>query len=378
MLLNLYLLRLGYGPELIGSANATIAIAFAAFSLPAGLLGRRFGIRRMMIVGSALSIIGFTLLPMTELVPPGLKVGWILITRFPSAFGMALYFVNVTPFLIADTSKEERSHAFSVQAALMPLSGFVGSLVGGFLPGLFANVLGVTLADPAPYRYPLLIAALLLLPVVPVLAATREVEVKEVKETATEKIPLPFALITLFSLFVLFRGSGEAIVRTFFNVYLDDALQVSPARIGVLLAFGQLLAVPAALSMPILVARYSRNRTVLLGSLGIPLGLLPIALIPHWGAAGFSLVAITALASVVRSAFLVYSMEVVPKEWMAATSGAVTMAMGLSYSITSFVGGYLIPVLGYRSLYLMGAALTVVAPLLFLIYLRIPPRWFRL
>ena len=256
----------------------------------------------------------------------------------------------------------------------MPLSGFVGSLVGGLLPGLFANALGVTLGDPAPYRYPLLISALLVLPVVPVLMATREVEVKKAEEAAIEKTPLPFALITLFSLFVLFRGSGESIVRTFFNVYLDDALHVSPARIGVLLALGQLLAVPAALSMPILVARFSRNRTVLLGSLGIPLGLLPIALIPHWGAAGLSLVAITALTSVVRSAFLVYSMKVVPKEWMASTSGALTMAMGLSYSVTSFGGGYLIPVFGYRSLYLIGAALTAVAPLLFLIYLRIPPR----
>ena len=39
VLLNLYLLRLGYGTEFVGLLNATGRFAFAAFCLPAGALG---------------------------------------------------------------------------------------------------------------------------------------------------------------------------------------------------------------------------------------------------------------------------------------------------------------------------------------------------
>ena len=43
VLLNLYLLRLGYGTGFIGLVNGGIALAFAACSLPAGAIGGRLG-----------------------------------------------------------------------------------------------------------------------------------------------------------------------------------------------------------------------------------------------------------------------------------------------------------------------------------------------
>ncbi|MBT5327347.1 MAG: hypothetical protein HOL51_14620, partial [Gemmatimonadetes bacterium] len=46
LLINLYLLRLGYGLEFIGVFVSTGAFSFAISSLPAGIVGRRFGSRR--------------------------------------------------------------------------------------------------------------------------------------------------------------------------------------------------------------------------------------------------------------------------------------------------------------------------------------------
>ena len=46
VLLNLYLLRLGYGPQLIGQINAAGALSFALLSIPAGMLADRWGARR--------------------------------------------------------------------------------------------------------------------------------------------------------------------------------------------------------------------------------------------------------------------------------------------------------------------------------------------
>ena len=40
VLFNLYLLRLGYGPEFVGLVGAVGLLAYAVLSLPAGALGR--------------------------------------------------------------------------------------------------------------------------------------------------------------------------------------------------------------------------------------------------------------------------------------------------------------------------------------------------
>ena len=68
VLLNLYLLRLGYGTEFIGLVNGIVAVGFAGFSLPAGIIGGRWGTRRAMIAGVSLIVTAFALLPAAELV----------------------------------------------------------------------------------------------------------------------------------------------------------------------------------------------------------------------------------------------------------------------------------------------------------------------
>ena len=161
---------------------------------------------------------------------------------------------------------------------------------------------------------------------------------------------------------------GEAIARTFFNVYLDTRLQVSTALIGALVGVGQLLAVPAALATPILAARWGIARTAAIGSAGIALSLVPLAFFSHWAAAGLSFMGVIALASIRRPLMTVYSMELVRPAWRAAMSGATTMAVGLSWAAIAWGGGYLIAALGYRSLFLSGAGLTGAGALLFWAY----------
>ena len=372
VLLNLYLLRLGYGPEFIGLVNAAFMLAFGGFCLPAGALGGRWGIRRMMTAGLCLTVAGCGLLPLAEFTPTALQAGWILGSYLLVGLGGALYVVNSNPFLMGTTRSEERNHAFSVQTALWPLAGFAGSLVGGLLPGLLATVLALSLDNPAPYRYPLLIAAMALIPAVVVMSATRGIDSAHTEETVTEAGPAPYGLIALMALVVLLQVAGEGAARTFFNVYLDAGLHVPTAQIGVLSAAGQLLAVPAALAAPLLMARWGKERTFVLGSLGIALSLLPLALISHWGAAGLGFMGMMALVSIARPANTIYHQEIVSPGWRSAMSGATTMAAGLSWSAMAFGGGYLITALGYRSLFLTGAGLTVAGALLFWGYFRVP------
>lgn len=379
-LLNLYLRRLGYDLVFIGLVNAAGLSGVAIFSLPAGVAAKRWGVRRLMIIGLGLMVTGYGATALAELIPAAWQKGWLLTTYMLGGLGLALYIVNTSPFLMSATGSTERQHVFSVQAALWPLAGFVGSLLGGFLPGVFAGLLGTPLTQPAPYRYPLFIAALLLIPAILAMVVARDIDptkqqvatVDPAQPPLLDTAAFPFAVIAVMMSVGLLRLAGEGSMRTFLNVYLDADLGVSTALIGALLALGQLLAVPAALFAPLAVARWGYQRTIVGGSLGITLSLLPVAFIPHWSAGGLGFMSVMVLTAIVRPAFTVYSQEIVPPNAWAIMSGATAMAAGLSWSLVAFGGGYLVEALGYRSLFLSGAILSAAGGGLFWAYFRTP------
>src|SRR5262245_6727144 len=69
VLLNLYLLRLGYGPEFIGQVNGLALVTFAVMGLPSGVLGAKWTSRQMLRVGLGVALLGTGLLPLAEFTP---------------------------------------------------------------------------------------------------------------------------------------------------------------------------------------------------------------------------------------------------------------------------------------------------------------------
>jgi len=326
VLMNLYLLRLGYGPEFIGLVNGATSTAFALTSLPAGAIGRSWGNRRSVVVGISLVILGIGFLPM------------------------------------------------------LPLAGVVGSLVGGVLPGFFANQLNLTLEQPGPYRYPLIIASLLTIPAVWALLTTTEPQekaqlppMKHAPSVLSQSYrATPIMLIVFLAICASFRMAGEGAARSFFNVYLDVGLGVSTAQIGVLTAVSQLLAVPAALAAPILITRQGKVPVVVFATLGISASLMLMAFVPHWLSAGLSFMGITAMLSITRAVTNIYQMEVVTADWRSFTSGVISMAMGIGFSSMTLGGGYLIQAVGFQGLYFIAAISVMCSALIFWAYFRTP------
>lgn len=370
-LLNLYLLRLGYGPEFAGVINGTGQLVFALLAIPIGAVGRRFGSRRMLITSLILIAIGFGLFPLLELNGP-LLAAWLITTHIIGQLGIATYFVGSGPFLMTVTTPLERSHVYAVNTALWPLAGFAGSLMGGFLPGILAASLNTTLNYPAPYRYTLLVAALLMIPAV--IALTKIPEGREdASPDPTTTGPIgaaPIGPIFMLALAITLRVVGEGVVRTFINIYMDTELAMSTAAIGTLLGTGQLLAVPAALVMPLLTSRWGDGPTYLLCTWGMAVALLPLALIPHWAAAGLGYMGLTALIGIARPAIVVFQMEIVLPQWRTLMSGATATAVGLGWGVASLGGGFLIVYLGYTGLFLLGALLAAAGAMVFWVYFR--------
>ena len=370
VLFNLYMLRMGYGPQSIGGVNAVTGLIFWLFSLPASTLAARWSMRRALVAAIGLMAAGLGLLPLTDSLPASWRTGWLLWTTALVNLGQTAYFVNVTPFLMSASDPAERHRVFSVQVAVSPLAAFIGSLVAGVLPGVSATLLGVPAADPRAYRYPLLLAALVLLPAVPAIMSSREVPAAQAEGPVGQGGRPPYALIAGMALAVLLRLAGRSAAITFFNVYLDEHLHASTALIGALAAAGQLLSVPAALLSPLVASRWGNMRTIVWGSLGMALSMLPLALVPHPAAAGVAFVAVAALFSITTGPIRIYSQEIVAPPWRTAMSGGAMAALGVSISATALGGGYAIAALGYQSLFLAAAVLTALGALLFWAFFR--------
>jgi MFS family permease len=371
VLLNLLLVRLEYGPEQIGLINAAGTLTFGLACLPAGVIGARWGSRQIMLLGLGLVAAGSLLLPLADMLPPAGRLAWLLAQMCVLYFGLALYFVNTAPFLMEAIRPEQRTQFFSLQTALLALASFVGSLSGGFLPNLAAALLGIAPAQPAPYRYGLLVAGLAILPAMLAIHSARPAAVQHADLPAPVLDAVPQsarALGRLLLMIVIVRMlqiAGLAAVTTFFNVYLDSQLLVSTAWIGLLLAFGRLSGIPAALATGPLTRRFGNRSVVIAVSIGTALSILPIALVPHWGAAGLSLIGVLCFSGIRYPASIVYFLELVPPAQRATVSGMTEMAAGICFTAMTFGGGYLIATLGYRSLFLLGAALTGLSALVF-------------
>ena len=373
VLLNLYLLRLDYGSAFIGLVNGGTALAFACSSLPAGALGNRFGYRWVVALGVFLVGFGAMILPLAEFLPGIWRDIGIVITRLLSGTGFAFYVVNSNPYLVGATNPRERNYVFSMQVALFPLAGFVGSLIAGVLPDFLAGILAVSPDHPAPFRYALILGGTLLMPAVwAVLSTQRVTPTHQSAEPDAEISPMPYVLIALLALTAMFRMSGEGAARTFFNVYLDAGMGISTSRIGLLTAFGQLLGVPTALVAPLLVTRYGKVPTIVLSTLATALSLIIMGLLPHWAIVGFGFMAALGMRAITQSVASVVQLEIVPPDRRGVTSGIISMAMGTGFTSMALGGGLLIPVIGYQGLFFTAAGMVTLSSLLFWFYFRTP------
>lgn len=362
---NLYLLRLGFGPEAIGLVNAAGSLAFALACIPAGLGVSRLGSRRAMLVGMCFAGVAEALMPQAGIVAPDARLIWLLVCNMLGASGLALYAVSTGPYLMAAAPPELRNYAFSIQVAIWPLAAFAGSLIGGIMPSIVSSVSGAPLTSPAPYRIPLMMAAAcFVLGALAVLGTTET-------GPADERTPVfghgraPLVAFGFISVVLLLQGSGEAAARTFFNVYLDEALQALPSQIGLLASFGQLISVPAALLTPWLTVRFGRPRVFVGASLGIAASLLPLALIPLLWAAGLGFAGVMSTVAVARAIIIVYQFELVTPRWRAMMGSASTLSIGMSGALVAYGGGLIIAQRGFSALFLGTAALTALSSVVF-------------
>jgi MFS family permease len=366
---NLYLLRLGYGVEFVGLLTGTALMISALCGIPAGMVGRRWGLKRGVLAGYTVWVAASVLLPLAELLPVDFRSAWLLLIWSAAWVGAGLYGVNRAPYLIGLTSLHERAYVFSISSAASGVAAVAGSLLAGFLPAIFAGWLHLSLDAATSYQYTLCIPPLLYLLILPSLRSLPEVHI--LRSDPSGAMPrLPVMLIASVALFTTLLIASEAAASSFFNVYMDSALALPTSTIGLLIATGKLASVPAALVAPLLAARWGNFRTILGGACGLVLGAGLLATSSQWMAAGLGYILILVLVGILQPLQTIFHQEIVAPEWRSPMSGAVNVAEKVGRAAMVGAGGFLIVRVGYHSMFMSAALLTLLGALFLWAYFR--------
>lgn len=369
---NLYLLRLGFGPELIGDVTGSGIAAYSATAFLSGYLFHRRSAGRLVTLGVSFVILGLVGIALTDLVPPRVQPPWILSANAVAWMGGGLFGVGRLPYLVAvaPRGQHERVLTFTLERLMGIGLAALGGLAVTFVPGVAAGLLGCTLDDPAPYAFAILLAPAGLVPalVVFVRAARRAPQVGgHEEETASGPADMdrrrasPGAMIVGLSLFaILFNLAGTPPLY-FFNLYLDDGLAVSPAIIAFIMGAARLGSMPAMLLLPALARRLSLRGILVCLSAAMAVVLVPMALWPDPLVASASFVTCSLVLVLFEPVFDLYRMDVVPSSAQTRMAGATQTATYAAQSAAGFAGGHVVVSMGYGSLFFGSSALALAA-----------------
>ncbi|BAS28364.1 MFS transporter [Limnochorda pilosa] len=260
LVFNLYLHSLGHPRDFIGLVNGVPSIAVLILGLPIGMAADRYGYRRFLVAGAVLNVVALG----------GMVAGGNgeALMGFSVLRGLAwaLTWVLGPPLLMSESTEENRVHLFSLQFAIMMGSGFLGSLLAGFLPEALASAWSVAPDGPGPLRATFAVAvAFMALAVVPAFLVREGPHPEQgspLPRTAQEA--LLFVHLLLPSALVSF-GAGAMVV--FFQLFFSLRFGMAPAEMGILFALAAVVTAAATLATPQLSSRLGKVRTVVVTEL---------------------------------------------------------------------------------------------------------------
>lgn len=389
ILLNLYLRRLGLGPETVGAMNSVYMAAMAVAAVPAGLTSSRVGNRLTMIAGFLIMICGSSMACLagffgmagTANGAAGASGIYPLLVAAQALMGagMVTFLVSCTPYMMAVTVSATRVHAFSVRSVTDGLFAFAGNAAGGFLPATFAAAASVPMTSPVPFRNALFMTpAALILGTFSLVRAgdDRRYAPDEPAEdessadgdmgprSSARRTAAAFLILALAASWFLIR-CGTITANTFSNIYMDADLGISPRLVGTIQGLSQLAGMLAAFFVPFVVSRLGRRGCITVGILGSAAGYASLGVFTVPVVVAGSLLISRFMFVFMFSTFLMYGQEVLAHRYRSISSGVLYGIAGAAGALVTALGGLAAGNHGYRVVFVPAAALMVLGAVVF-------------
>lgn len=363
VIFNLYILRLGFKEDLLGLMLAIVFISTGLAAVPAAFLCDRIG-RKNTLLFSVLVTSSALLLLYTIT-----SLDWLLALSAIYGIGTAFYTVAGSPFLMENSTSDERMHLFSVNSAMSQAAYIVGCMAGGALPGLL-SVAGVDAASPEVYRYTLFLSLVVIaLSAIPILfmrepgkRARPAKRFAVLGSTATS--PKVQKLIVVNGLI----GIGAGMIVPFFNVYFHSLLSATTSQIGLIFSAGEMVMVVGLMVIPLIVGRYGKVKTIALTELASIPFLIMLAFMTNIFVAAFAYIMRMTLMNMANPAINSFNMELVPDEQRATVSSLTSMAWYLCQSLSAYLSGIMMAGSNYVLPFMITCATYLCAALLYYVF----------
>lgn len=254
LLLNLYLKKLSYGEQAIGTILSIRALGSFLVALPASFLVARADSRYLLSSVAILSAIAYA--------GQGIATGFgpIAASVLMSGAFSSLYQVAAGPFFMKNSGEEERIHLFSLNGALGMGTGVIGSLAGGLLKDLVFRASG---DEVYAYRAALVLGACFVgASVAPFLAIreTRPAGSPRPPRAAIGRVdPALYAKILIPGFIV---GMGAGLTIPYLNLYFKNEFSLSDSLIGAVFALGQVFTFLGMMTGPAISRRLGKARAI--------------------------------------------------------------------------------------------------------------------
>lgn len=338
LLFNFYVLSLGYDEALLGQFITTNNLTALLAALPIGYLADALGRKRSLILsGAATTISVFIMVIFPEL--------WVFyLMNVVLGLAQSLGAVSMSPFLMENSSDEERTYLFAFASGLSTASGFVGNWLGGYLPGWMGAWQNAAATSSVSYGWALIVIAavsgLALLPLIflntPVLAKGQRSLFAPFRYFREQP-----ALISRLVAPMLVTSIGAGLIMPFQNVFFRVVHNQPDPVIGSLFAWGSLAMGIGLIIAPALADRYGKIQVVVITQgLSIPF-LILLGFAPWFWVSALAYYVRLALMNMSGPVYQTFVMEHVEPGARATVASLVNMAWSFGWAFSPMVSGWL-------------------------------------
>jgi len=265
LVFNLYILKLGYTRDFLGTLGAIPSLTVAALAIPLAVFFAAAPARKSLMGSLALSLVAMAGMALfTGRLP-------LMFFSLLSGASAALLAITAMPLMARSSTEKERQHLFSFQFAASMLAGFAGSLASGWLTGFWGSVFTAGDESAAAYRATMLAAcALLLASCLPALKIKEpQLQGRQPGSSAFSNLALGTAMIVLAPQLIIAFGAG--MIMPYLNVFFKSGFDLHIASLGFYMSLIPLAMAAGALVGPWLVTKIGRVKAMItFQSLSIP------------------------------------------------------------------------------------------------------------
>ena len=355
-LFNLYLADLHFNERMIGQIMSCLTLGNVVGTVPAAILARRMGLRRML----QMTFICAPLLCVLRVLIPNMQAQLLL--AFATGVALCGWPIGFSPTIARLTNEGNRAIGFSMAFATGIGLGTVAGVSGGFLPQLLRGAFkGAPLIDG--------IRAVLLLSCAITLAGALPLHFLELKPLSNPvqkrvRIFHPFLLRFLpgFVLWNIVMGSFPM----FGAVFLQNRLGVPLGKLGAVFSVSEAMQFGAVLLAPLLFRRIGTNKGIAIAQVGAACFL---ALVGFSRSGSFTIVSYLlyfATQFMCEPGIYKMLMDSIPQAEQSSASAVQNICSSICQVGTTAITGACIVRYGYESVLLADAVIALLAALFFM------------